>query len=161
VLPIVLPPLRHRRSDIPLLAAFFVERFSRQLGKQFTGVAQESMDLLAQYDWPGNIRELQNVIERAVVLSRGPILRLGGNLLPQSHASQPDIENALSPVTTADATAPSLEEVERRHIYNVLKKTAWVIEGQRGAAQILGLHPNTLRSRMKKLGIARARETAV
>ena len=84
VLPIVLPPLRQRRSDIPLLTAFFVERYSRQLGKQVMGVAQDTMETLSRYDWPGNIRELQNVIERAVVLSRGSVLRLGRDLLPLS-----------------------------------------------------------------------------
>jgi PAS domain S-box-containing protein len=162
VLPILLPPLRQRRSDIPLLAAFFVERFARQFGKQVTGIAQDTMDLLSRYDWPGNIRELQNVIERGVVLSRGPILKLGTNLLP-----------AISARTTAAADVPgldldrqkseeaidgssSLEHVERRHILSVLQKADWVIEGERGAAKILDLHPNTLRSRMKKLGIKRA-----
>ena len=84
VLPIVLPPLRQRRSDIPLLTAFFVERYCRQLGKQVMGVAQDTMETLSRYDWPGNIRELQNVIERAVVLSRGSILKLGRDLLPLS-----------------------------------------------------------------------------
>ena len=87
VLPIVLPPLRQRRSDIPLLTAFFVERFARQFGKQITGIAQDTMDLLSRYDWPGNIRELQNVVERAVVLSRGPILKLGADLLPAASAA--------------------------------------------------------------------------
>ncbi len=87
VLPIVLPPLRQRRSDIPLLTAFFVERFARQFGKQITGIAQDTMDLLSRYDWPGNIRELQNVVERAVVLSRGPILKLGADLLPAANAA--------------------------------------------------------------------------
>src|SRR5262249_16882854 len=86
VLPIVVPPLRERRSDIPLLTAFFVERFARQFGKHISGVAQETMDLLSRYDWPGNIRELQNVIERAVVLSRVPVLRLGSDLLPTRNA---------------------------------------------------------------------------
>ena len=84
VLPMVLPPLRQRRSDIPLLTSFFVERYSRQLGKQITGVTQDTMDILSRYEWPGNIRELQNVIERAVVLSRGSVLRLGRDLLPLS-----------------------------------------------------------------------------
>ena len=80
VLPITVPPLRERRSDIPLLTAFFVERFARQFGKQINGVAQDTMELLSNYDWPGNIRELQNVIERAVVLLQGPVLRLGSDL---------------------------------------------------------------------------------
>jgi PAS domain S-box-containing protein len=162
VLPIVLPPLRQRRSDIPLLTTFFVEKFARQFGKQITGIAQDTMDLLSRYDWPGNIRELQNVVERAVVLSRGPVLKLGADLLPAaSVAMAPADEVAdLSPdhLQSHDSTgdSSSLEQVERRHIQSVLQKTDWVIEGERGAAKILDLHPNTLRSRMKKLGIERA-----
>ena len=161
VLPIVLPPLRQRRSDIPLITAFFVERFARQFGKQITGVAQDTMDLLSRYDWPGNIRELQNVVERAVVLSRGPILKLGADLLPSASAamaSTPEITDLGSDHhQSIDATgaSSSLEQVERRHIQCVLQKTDWVIEGERGAAKILDLHPNTLRSRIKKLGIER------
>ena len=161
VLPIVLPPLRQRRSDIPLLTTFFVERFARQFGKQITGIAQDTMDLLSRYDWPGNIRELQNVVERAVVLSRGSILKLGADLLPGANAAMTTDEVAdldLDHLHSHDATgdSSSLEQVERRHIQSVLQKTDWVIEGERGAAKILDLHPNTLRSRMKKLGIERA-----
>jgi formate hydrogenlyase transcriptional activator len=162
VLPIVLPPLRQRRSDIPLLTAFFVERFARQFGKQITGIAQDTMDLLSRYDWPGNIRELQNVVERAVVLSRGPILKLGADLLPAPSAALASTDGVadlgLDHLQSRDSIgdSSSLEQVERRHIQSVLQKTDWVIEGDRGAAKILDLHPNTLRSRMKKLGIERA-----
>ena len=160
VLPIVLPPLRQRRSDIPLLTTFFVEKFARQFGKHITGIAQDTMDLLSRYDWPGNIRELQNVVERAVVLSRGPVLKLGTDLLPSPNAATASTDEVadLNPPFSHDATSDSssLEQVERRHIQSVLQKTDWVIEGDRGAAKILGLHPNTLRSRMKKLGIERA-----
>jgi PAS domain S-box-containing protein len=162
VLPIVLPPLRQRRSDIPLLTAFFVERFARQFGKHITGIAQDTMDLLSRYDWPGNIRELQNVVERAVVLSRGPILKLGTDLLPAASAAMASTDEVadlgLDHLQLHDSTGDfsSLEQVERRHIQCVLQKTDWVIEGDRGAAKILDLHPNTLRSRMKKLGIERA-----
>jgi PAS domain S-box-containing protein len=162
VLPIVLPPLRQRRSDIPLLTVFFVERFARQFGKQITGIAQDTMDLLCRYHWPGNIRELQNVVERAVVLSRGPILRLGADLLPSAGAAMAStdeiagstLDHHESPDAIGDSS--SLEQVERRHIQSVLQKTDWVIEGERGAAKILELHPNTLRSRIKKLRIERA-----
>jgi formate hydrogenlyase transcriptional activator len=162
VLPIVLPPLRQRRSDIPLLAAFFVERFARQFGKQVTGIAQDTMGLLSQYDWPGNIRELQNVIERAVVLSRGPILKLGADLLPAtsaggtSEADVPCLDLGRNKSKAAINDASSLEQVERRHILSVLQETDWVIEGEHGAAKLLDLHPNTLRSRMKKLGVKRS-----
>jgi formate hydrogenlyase transcriptional activator len=162
VLPMVLPPLRQRRSDIPLLTTFFVERFARQLGKQITGVTQDSMDILSRSDWPGNIRELQNVIERAVVLSRGSVLKLGRDLLPVCTDSVPDEEVAASVPRKGNDSGNqsecglSLEEVERGHILRVLTRTQWVIEGQNGAAKILDLHPNTLRSRMKKLGVDRA-----
>jgi formate hydrogenlyase transcriptional activator len=163
VLPVSVPPLRQRRSDIPLLTSFFVERFARQLGKQGIAIAQETIDALTQYDWPGNIRELQNVIERAVVLSQGPILRLGRDLLPFSN-DDPELANEVGdgassdkPKSEGDPSAHlSLQQVEKRHILEVLAKTEWVIEGPRGAAKLLGLHPNTLRSRMKRLGIGRS-----
>jgi formate hydrogenlyase transcriptional activator len=157
VLPMVLPPLRQRRSDIPLLTSFFVERYSRQLGKQIIGVAQDTMKILSQYDWPGNIRELQNVIERAVVLSRGSVLRLGRDLLPLS-AEAPSDDEAVVSFTgqSLNGESHSLEQVEKRHILEVLTQTKWVIEGANGAARILDLHPNTLRSRMKKLGLDRS-----
>ena len=159
VLPILLPPLRQRRSDIPILAAFFVERFARQFGKEVTGISQETMDLLCRYDWPGNIRELQNVIERAVVLSRGPVIKVGTDalpsisLIPESTTETQDREVSRSSVRPAKT---SLEEVDKNHILDVLRQTLWVIEGERGAAKVLGLHPNTLRSRMKRLGIERS-----
>jgi PAS domain S-box-containing protein len=163
VLPVSVPPLRQRRSDIPLLTSFFVERFARQLGKQGIAIAQETIDALTEYDWPGNIRELQNVIERAVVLSQGPILRLGRDLLPFSN-DDPEPANEVGdgissdkPKSEGDLNAHlSLQQVEKRHILEVLARTEGVIEGSRGAAKLLGLHPNTLRSRMKRLGIGRS-----
>jgi len=156
VLPITVPPLRARRSDIPLLTIFFVERFSRQFGKQISGVAQDTMELLSRYDWPGNIRELQNVIERAVVLSKGPILRLGSDLLPASNAAPAEEVVSLQNAHPVESAYSTLEQVEKRYIVTILEQTSWVIEGDRGAAKILDLHPNTLRSRMKKLGIDRS-----
>jgi formate hydrogenlyase transcriptional activator len=157
VLPIVLPPLRQRRSDIPLLTSFFLERYSRQLGKQVMGVAQDTMEALSRYDWPGNIRELQNVIERAVVLSRGSVLRLGRDLLPLSGEGAIDDEKVVtSGGHPSNGESRSLEQLERAHILEVLSQTKWVIEGTNGAARILDLHPNTLRSRMKKLGLDRS-----
>jgi formate hydrogenlyase transcriptional activator len=156
VLPITVPPLRERRADIPLLATFFVERFARQFGKQITGVSQETMDILSRYDWPGNIRELQNVIERAVVLSRTPVLRLGTDLLPSRSTPALDEAPTFGDASSLDGSVEyTLEQVEKRHIARVLEQTSWVIEGDRGAAKVLDLHPNTLRSRMKKLGIER------
>ncbi len=155
VLPMTLPPLRQRRSDIPLLTSFFVDRFSRQFGKRITGVTQDTMQLLSRYEWPGNIRELQNVIERAVVLCPGTVLKLGGDLLPVSGDASAQ-EDLLAGNGHGVSTPASLEDVEKNHILDVLKQTRWVIEGPRGAAKVLNLHPNTLRSRMKKLGIERA-----
>lgn len=160
VLPIALPPLRERRADIALLASFFVERFSRQFGKPITGISQDTVDVLSRYLWPGNIRELQNVMERAIVLCPGTVLRLGKDLLPitSEERKQETVSTSASP---APANSPySLESVERAHILQVLQETHGVIEGPRGAAKILNLHPNTLRSRMKKLGIERPSASA-
>ena len=146
VFPIALPPLRDRAEDIPLLVRFLVDKFAARVGKRIDGVSRETMRRLVTYRWPGNVRELENVLERAVILATGPTLDL-----------ESDAELSTGPATpAADLPAPSLEAVERRHILTVLRQTQWVIEGPRGAAQILGLHPNTLRSRLKKLGITRS-----
>jgi formate hydrogenlyase transcriptional activator len=164
VLPLTVPPLRERQTDVPALVLFFLARFAKKCGKEIQGVSQQTMDLLLRYPWPGNIRELQNVIERGVALCQGQVLQLGPDLLP---LERPQVESQRSaPVATnnthtndgsnGDLGLVSLEEVERHHILTVLQKTDGVIDGQRGAAKILDLHPNTLRSRMKKLGIKRA-----
>jgi hypothetical protein len=108
------------------------------------------------YDWPGNIRELQNVIERAVVFSKGPVLSLGSDLLPAHTASPLEEVMPLGNAYSVGSAHSTLEQVEKRHILSVLEQTSWVIEGDRGAAKILDLHPNTLRSRMKKRGIDRS-----
>jgi formate hydrogenlyase transcriptional activator len=144
VFPINLPPLRDRADDIPLLVQFLINKYSARIGKRVETVSQETMQRLVAYRWPGNIRELENVLERAVILATGPTLEIDVDLLATTVASP--------------ETAPllSLDAIETRHLLTVLKQTNWVIEGPRGAAQILGLHPNTLRSRLKKLGIARA-----
>jgi formate hydrogenlyase transcriptional activator len=160
VLPLTLPPLRQRRSDIVLLTAFFVERFARQFGKHITGISQDTMDLLSRYDWPGNIRELQNVIERAVVLTEGSVLKLGADMLPITPGTSDRIAViGQGSICNVDDQMSTLEDVEKRHIHSVLEKTSWIIEGDRGAAKVLDLHPNTLRSRMKKLGIERGSST--
>jgi len=152
VVPLVVPPLRERRDDIPLLAMFFLARFSRKFGKRIEAVSASTMDRLAAYAWPGNIRELQNVIERAAVLCETGVLELDEDLLPVSGP-------AASPAPAAGEVAPlaRLEDVERCHVLAALERVDWLIEGPRGAARILGLHPNTLRSRMDKLGIKRPR----
>ncbi len=151
VVPIELPALRERRSDIPQLVAFSLSRFSKRLGKTIDGVSRQSMENLMTYPWPGNIRELQNVIERAVILATGPTLRLDSQLMPTStptNASEA-ADSAPQPLT--------IDEVNRNHILATLKLTAGVVDGSEGAAKILGLHPNTLRHRMKKLGIVGSR----
>ena len=148
VLPMTLPPLRQRRSDIALLTHFFVERFSRQFGKPITGVAQDTMEVLSDYAWPGNIRELQNVIERAVVLCPGTVLKLGKDLIPITGPGYAETTTVAGNGSHTQEPSASLEDVERSHIIQVLKQTQGVIEGPSGAAKILDLHPSTLRSRM-------------
>jgi transcriptional regulator with GAF, ATPase, and Fis domain len=139
--------LRERREDIPLLASYFATRFATRLGKSLDGIESKTMDRLTAYAWPGNIRELENIMERAVILTPGRVLEVSSEMLPVVAVTAAD--NFNSPPST------DLESVERDHILAVLSQTEWVIEGARGAAQKLGLHPNTLRSRMKKLGITR------
>jgi formate hydrogenlyase transcriptional activator len=163
VFPLRVPPLRERASDIPQLAMFFLASFARRFGRPVEAISGKSMDRLVRYSWPGNIRELQNVIERAVVLSRGPGLELDGDLLPAATPLGP-VPNDLQPVEPGRAVdvlaaaglAATLEEAERAYIAAALERAGGVIEGPRGAAQILKMHPNTLRGRMEKLGIRRS-----
>jgi transcriptional regulator with GAF, ATPase, and Fis domain len=143
IFPISVPPLRERRSDIPLLANFFLTKFSKKLGRAFTGFSQGTLDRLTGYHWPGNIRELQNIVERAVVISNPPEIDIDDTVLGNVESFQ---------VREAE-DAQTLEDVERGHIINVLEDSGWVIDGKRGAAAVLNINPNTLRSRMKKLGI--------
>jgi formate hydrogenlyase transcriptional activator len=155
VFPVQMPPLRERGSDIPQLVGLFLSRFAKRLGKKIDGVSKETMTRLMEYSWPGNIRELQNVIERAVVMSSGPNLHLDQHLIPlpskktrAAIAAQDD-----QPARAAPAQSASLDDVERDHIASVLQQTRGVIDGPKGAAQILKIHPNTLRHRMGRLGI--------
>ena len=145
VFPIEVPALSARAADIPPLVSHFIAKFSAKLGKRFDGVSHATMDRLKTYSWPGNIRELENVIERATILANGPILQ---------------IDDAFFHATPAPShRGGTMEEVEREHILHVLQEVNWVIEGKQGAATRLDLHPNTLRSRMKKLGIQKPRLT--
>ena len=154
VFPIHVPPLRERRSDISLLAGFFTANLARKLGKPVKGFNARSMDRLVQYSWPGNVRELQNVVERAAILSPGPVLDLEGSLLTTDSHS-PLGHSPESPIASAGrGNQERLQEVERSHIISILRTTGGVVGGGKGAAAILGLHPNTLRSRMKKLGLS-------
>ena len=139
VFSITVPPLRDRAEDIPLLLWTFVKEFEKSMGKTIEKIPQKSIDALQQYSWPGNIRELRNVVENAMIISTGKILKL-----------IPPVEQFLNV-----AKDLKLEVVERNHILGVLEKTSWRVSGERGAAKLLGLKPTTLESRMKKLGIVR------
>ncbi len=144
VFPITIPSLRDRREDIPRLVEHLVRRLSLALNKRIDSIPAYVMQTLEAYDWPGNIRELENVLQRAIILSPGTVLALGDAWMPSSLAA-----------SVADGV--TLVEIEKRHIRTVLDTTRWRIEGGGGAAQLLGLKPSTLRSRMMKLGIARKR----
>jgi formate hydrogenlyase transcriptional activator len=145
VFPIHVPPLRERPEDIPLLARHFVQQAAKRSRKPVLTIPPETMDALIQNRWPGNIRELENVIERAVILSSGPVLRLLSR----------DLSSRIMPGQNTDRSQ-TLEDVERNHILRTLKETQWVLSGPSGAAARLGLNRSTLYFRMKKLGIARS-----
>jgi formate hydrogenlyase transcriptional activator len=143
VFPIALPPLRERREDISALVTHFVELYGRRMGKQIEHIPAETMSALRSYEWPGNIRELQNFIERSVILSDGVILRSPLAKLKSS----PEAESP---------RATTLEEAERHHIRKTLESTRWVVAGPNGAAARLGIKRSTLYFRMQKLGISRS-----
>ena len=142
VFPIKVPSLRERKEDIPFLVNHFIKKFCKKIGRKIEIIPQKVMDGLLAYDWPGNIRELENIIERAVIVCQGKRLE-AGDWLPQK----------CMPAGASNIT--KLEEVERAHILKVLESTRWQVSGEKGAAKILGLNPNTLVSRMKKLNIHR------
>jgi formate hydrogenlyase transcriptional activator len=147
VFPMHLPPLRERADDIPLLVQFLIRKFATRVGKQIEAVSADTMKRFQAYQWPGNVRELENIVERAVILAGSDTLEIDlGTFAPTS-----------VPAVAATSSAPpvSLEAVEREHILTTLRTTNWVIDGPAGAAKTLNLHPNTLRSRLKKLGISR------
>jgi formate hydrogenlyase transcriptional activator len=147
VFPIHLPPLRERREDIPLLARHFVQHFSHRMNRSIETIPSEATQLLIDYDWPGNIRELQNVIERAVILSPGPVLEVPlQGLSPRTHPPPRERKHQ------------TLEHAERELILETLKETQWVLSGPKGAAVRLGLNRSTLQFRMKKLGIPGRRD---
>jgi len=167
VVPIAVPPLRARDGDVELLAQFFVQKLAKKLGRPALQIPAEVMKRLCAYAWPGNVRELQNVLERAVVLAQGSVLAIGPEQTPDLPGPAREAGPSGAPAPVAVATGPrapsppqapgagSLEEVERRHIESVLIERNWLIEGDRGAAKVLNLHPNTLRGRMRKLGLKR------
>lgn len=149
VFPITLPPLRKRVDDIPLLVNEFVKRFSKKIGRVITKIPDNTMEILKRYPWPGNIRELQNVIERAVINTRGAVLNLADTL-------QVPVE-----MDEAANGKKSLQDMEHETIVRVLEETDWKIEGKNGAADILGLNPSTLRGRMRKLGIRKKKNKTI
>ena len=142
VFPVLLPPLRERREDIPALVSHFVEILGRRMGKQIKHISPETMSALSSYEWPGNIRELQNLIERAVILSNHGVLP---NPLPTLG----------TPGVILSSTAPTLRDSERALILQTLEAVGWVIGGPKGAAATLGLKRTTLIHKMQKLGITR------
>ena len=156
VVPISVPPLRQRGGDVELLVKFFLQKLAKKLGRPALQVPPGALARLVGYSWPGNVRELQNVIERAVVLSTGNELALAPDFAPASARELVPDPAPPAESRAADQGGPgSLHEVERRHIERVLIQRNWLIEGERGAAKALNLHPNTLRGRMRKLGLKR------
>ena len=166
VFPIHVPPLRERREDIPMLVRHFAQQFARRMKKNVENISTETMDALTRYDWPGNIRELQNLIERAVILSTRPTLDVAVPAL-NGRKVEPAVASATAGKGIFASAAPAgqpthgrdaetLEDVDRRHIVAALERTNWVVAGPNGAAARLGIKRSTLQFRMRKLGIVRA-----
>jgi DNA-binding NtrC family response regulator len=145
VFPLFLPPLRERREDIPRLIRHFLARAERKLGKPLVNVGSACLEHAMAYDWPGNVRELENYVERSAILGKAAPLEV-------AEPPSPQVDRAAKPAV-AQTSSKILEDVERSHILRVLEQTQWAIEGERGAARILGLNPSTLRGRLRKLGI--------
>jgi formate hydrogenlyase transcriptional activator len=149
VFPVRVPALRERRDDIPMLVRHFVQQFSRRTNRTIETIPSETMKALVRYDWPGNIRELQNVIERAVIISQGPVLKVPlGDLKSRVAVSAPEVKE-----TSGKNMRGLLEETERKQILAALEQAKWIVAGPNGAAALLGLKRSTLQSRMQKLGI--------
>lgn len=155
VFPVVVPPLRERGDDVSLLVHFFVQRYAKALGRRVTQISSDALERLRDYAWPGNIRELQNVLERAVILARSETLTLPGDFMRDVRELRSTAESTKRSRAAVRVSPATLDDVERRHIETVLSERNWTIEGARGAAKVLNIHPNTLRSRMRKLGLKR------
>ena len=149
VFPLFLPALRERASDIPLLTNWLLSKLSQKLGKSIHGICSQSTKRMAAYSWPGNIRELQNVLERSAILAREQTIEIPDSAFPISN------NITISQVDISHTGHGSLASIEKNHIQGVLEKTNWKVSGAGGAAKILDMHPNTLRSRMEKLAIKR------
>jgi len=155
VFPVHVPPLRERQGDIPLLVRHFTQQFSRRMKKAMETIPSAAMDALCRYHWPGNIRELQNVIERAVIVSVGPALSIDVRDLKSPKVSHPE-ERAAAPNSTINGALHNLlEETERQQVLQALKQCNWVVAGPHGAAARLGMNRSTLQVRIRKLGIMR------
>jgi formate hydrogenlyase transcriptional activator len=154
VFPISVPPLRERREDIPMLVRHFAHQFSRRMKKNIEDISTETMEALTRYDWPGNIRELQNLIERAVILSTGPTLDVPVAALNGRRTTAASAPGSADGPGAAHG-GETLEDADRRHIIAALERTRWVIAGPNGAAARLGIKRSTLQFRMRKLGIVR------
>jgi PAS domain S-box-containing protein len=150
VYPITIPPLRERREDIPLLVSHYARQIGERLDKSISEVPAQVMRTFTEYNWPGNIRELQNVIERAVIVSLDGVLRLPEPLIQATNATVSEVK-----ASNGSTSVSSLNEAEREHILRALEATGWRINGPNGAAAMLKLHPSTLRFRMKKLGLTK------
>jgi formate hydrogenlyase transcriptional activator len=155
VFPVHVPPLRERQGDIPLLVRHFTQQFSRRMKKVMETIPSAAMDALCRYHWPGNIRELQNVIERAVIISAGPVLSIDVGDLKSPKAIHVEERAATPQSPTNGALHGILEEAERRHILDALQQCNWVVAGPHGAAALLGINRSTLQVRIRKLGISR------
>lgn len=154
VFPLALPPLRDRIGDVELLTQFLVAKIAAQIGRPMESIHADTLKWLGSYRWPGNVRELENVLERAMILANGPVLQIDHNLIEATNLHEA-AHQTVPLVSTNLAAGESLEAVDRRHILTVLESTNWIIDGVSGAAKVLNMHPNTLRSRLKKLGISR------
>jgi transcriptional regulator with GAF, ATPase, and Fis domain len=161
VFPIQIPPLRERREDIPLIAWAFIERRQKDLGRRIEQVPREVMDALVAYDWPGNVRELENVLERALILSPDKALRLDDPLRTPGRAAGPVAKPPVMASPPGTDSDHSFDAMAREHVRAVLERCAWRINGPGGAAEVLAVHPNTLRSRMKRLGLARPQASRI
>jgi len=151
VFPITIPPLRQRREDIPLLVRHFVAQFNKKHGKRVSSIPEKTMEALEGYEWPGNVRELMNAMERSVILSEGPEIRLADGVFASGQGA---VREAVTPRTNP-RTSESLADVDRAHILSTLERVGWRIEGPKGAARLLDMNPSTLRTRMKMLDIRR------
>jgi transcriptional regulator with GAF, ATPase, and Fis domain len=161
VFPIAIPPLRERKEDIPLIAWAFVERRQADLGRHVEQIPRDVMDALVAYDWPGNVRELENVLERALILSPGKVLRLDDPLRAPDRAAGPGAAAPAVGSPPPSASDRTFDAMARGHVRAVLERCGWRINGPGGAAEVLAVHPNTLRSRMKRLGLSRPQASRI